>query len=122
MFLSEWREFPSVPCLARGGNLMTARVLMSFKSRVSPTRFRACSLPGRAKDLSAPQYHYRYFKSLALTIQINKGRNKTREMARRHQIATSLKSLSAGINLPFLLQRKLSNYTEEYGNITNTMT
>jgi len=57
MFLLEWREFPSVPCLAGGGgegNLMTARVSMLLKSRASLTCFRACFLPGRAKDLLAP--------------------------------------------------------------------
>ena len=56
MFLSEWRKFPSAPCLAEENNLMTARVSMLLKSRASLTCFRACSLPGRAKDLSAPQY------------------------------------------------------------------
>ena len=37
-FLSEWREFPSAPCLAEGvgWNLMTARVYMLLKSRASP--------------------------------------------------------------------------------------
>ena len=56
MFLSEWREFPLAPCLAGGKKekKMTARVSMSLKSRASLTRFRACFLPGRAKDLSAP--------------------------------------------------------------------
>ena len=56
MLLSEWREFPSAPCLAGGGNLMTVRVSMLLKSRESLTCFRACFLPGRAKDLSAPRY------------------------------------------------------------------
>jgi hypothetical protein len=37
---------------------MTARVLMLLKSRASLTCFRACFLPGRAKDLSAPRYSY----------------------------------------------------------------
>ena len=54
MFLSEWREFPSAPCLA-GKNLMTARVSMLLKSRASLTCFRACLLPDRAKDLSSPR-------------------------------------------------------------------
>ena len=37
MFLSEWREFPSAPCLAGGKkNLMAARVSMMLKSRASP--------------------------------------------------------------------------------------
>jgi hypothetical protein len=36
--------------------LMTARVLMLLKSQASLTCFRACFLPGRAKDLSAPWY------------------------------------------------------------------
>jgi hypothetical protein len=36
MFLSEWREFPSAPFLAGGGDLMTARVAMLLKSRASP--------------------------------------------------------------------------------------
>ena len=35
MFLSEWREFPSAPCLAEKKNL-TARVSMLLKSRASP--------------------------------------------------------------------------------------
>ena len=58
MFLSEWREFPSVPCLAgkKKKTLMTARVSMLLKSLASLKCFRACFLPGRAKDLSAPRY------------------------------------------------------------------
>ena len=58
MFLSEWREFPSAPCLAGGGgrDLMTARVSMLLKSRAFLRRFRARFLPGWAKDLSAPRY------------------------------------------------------------------
>jgi len=58
MFLSEWREFSSAPCLAKGGggDLMTAHVSMLLKSRTSLTCFRACFLPGRAKDLLAPWY------------------------------------------------------------------
>ena len=59
MFLSEWHEFPLAPCLAGKKNLMTARVSMLFKSRVSLTCFRACFLPGWAMELSAPQYVYR---------------------------------------------------------------
>jgi len=57
MFLSEWRELPSTPCL-RGEEkkLMTARVSMLLKSRMSLTSFRACFLPGRAKNLSASMY------------------------------------------------------------------
>jgi hypothetical protein len=35
MFLSEWREFPSAPCLA-GKNLMTDSVWMLLKSRTTP--------------------------------------------------------------------------------------
>ena len=59
MFLSEWREFPSAPCLAGGGggNPMTARVSMLLKSRASLTCFRACFLPGRAKNVTAPRYN-----------------------------------------------------------------
>jgi len=56
MFLSEWRKFPSAPCLAGAGDLRTARVSMLLKSRASLTCFRACFLPGRAKDLSASRY------------------------------------------------------------------
>ena len=36
MFLPEWREFPSAPCLAGKKNLMTAGVSMLLKSRASP--------------------------------------------------------------------------------------
>jgi len=37
-------------------NLMTARVSILLKSRASLKSFRACFLPGRAKDLSACRY------------------------------------------------------------------
>jgi len=70
MFLSEGHEFPSAPCLARGGkkNMMAARVSMLLKSRTSLTCFRACLLPGRAKDLSAPR---------TKTLHIKKQHNKS---------------------------------------------
>jgi len=55
MFLSEWRELLRRLVLQEK-NFMTARVSMLLKSRVSLTYFRACFLPGRAKDLSAPRY------------------------------------------------------------------
>jgi len=56
MFLSDWREFPLASCLAeKKKNLMTAPVSMLLKSHVSLKCFQARFLPGRAKDLSAPQ-------------------------------------------------------------------
>jgi len=66
MFLSEWREFPSAPCLAGKETLMTARVSMLLKSCASLACFRACFLPGRAKDLSAFRYAT---KALGVTSQ-----------------------------------------------------
>ena len=54
MFLSEWHEFPSAPCLAGKKNLMTARVSMLLKSRASLTCFRACFLPGRLRTYQHP--------------------------------------------------------------------
>ena len=62
MFLSEWREFPSAPCLARK-NFMTARASILLKSRASLTCFRACFVAGRTKNLSAPRY-----KNLTLVV------------------------------------------------------
>jgi len=53
MFLSEWPEYPSAPCLAGKKNLITARVSMLLKLRASLTCFRVCFIPGGAKDLSA---------------------------------------------------------------------
>ena len=47
-------SFGALPC--RKINLMPARVSILLKSRASLTCFRACFLPGRAKDLSAPRY------------------------------------------------------------------
>ena len=38
---------------------MTVRISMLLKSRASRTCFRACFLPGRAKDLSAPRVYLR---------------------------------------------------------------
>jgi len=64
MFLSEWREIPSAPCLTgKKKILMTARVSTLLKSRASLTCYRACFLPGRTKDLSAARY---FFEQMAL--------------------------------------------------------
>jgi len=49
-----WISFGALPCRKR--NLMTARFSILSKSRASLTWFRACFLPGLAKDLSAPRY------------------------------------------------------------------
>jgi len=49
-----WISFGALPC--RKNNLMTFCVSILLKSRASLTCFRACFLPGRAKDLSAPRY------------------------------------------------------------------
>ena len=49
-----WISFGALPCRKKK-NLMTACVLMLLKSRMSLTCFRACFLPGWAKDLSAPR-------------------------------------------------------------------
>jgi len=49
-----WISFGALPCRKR--SLMTARVSILLKSRASLTCFRACFLPGRAKDLSASRY------------------------------------------------------------------
>ena len=48
-----WISFGALPCRKR--NLMTARFSILLKSRASLTCFGACFLPGRDKDLSAPQ-------------------------------------------------------------------
>ena len=56
MFLSERREFP-LRCPAVGGELDdSSRLDVVEIARASLTCFRACFLPGRAKDLSAPLY------------------------------------------------------------------
>ena len=62
MFLPEWREFLSAPCLAGGKKNppMTARVSRLLKSRAFLTCFRACYLPGRAKDLSVRRYKHNF--------------------------------------------------------------
>ena len=61
MFLSEWREFPSAPCLAEKKKLDDSSRLDVLKSHTSLTCFRDCFLPGRAKDLSAPWYSINTF-------------------------------------------------------------
>jgi len=50
-----WISFGALHCRGEK-NLMTARVSMLLKLRASLACFRACFLPGRAKDLSAPRY------------------------------------------------------------------
>ena len=54
MFLSEWREFPSAPCLAGKKKDDFSRLVVEI-ARVL-TCLRACFPPARAKDLSAPRY------------------------------------------------------------------
>ena len=51
-----WISFGALPCRGEKKPLMTARGSMLLKSRASLTCFRACFIPGRAKDLSAPRY------------------------------------------------------------------
>jgi len=53
MFLSEWREFPSAPCLA-GKNLDDSSHLDVIEITRVPDMLPF--LPDRAKDLSAPRY------------------------------------------------------------------
>ena len=47
-----WISFGALSCKKK--NLMRSRVSMLLKSRASLTCFRACFLPGRTKNLSAP--------------------------------------------------------------------
>jgi hypothetical protein len=54
MFLSKWREFPSTPCLAGKKKLDDSSRLGVVKIARGLTCFRACFLPCRARDLSAP--------------------------------------------------------------------
>ena len=57
MFLSEWREFPSVPCLA-GKETWWQLASRFCWNRAPLTCFQVCFLPGRAKDLLAPRYSF----------------------------------------------------------------
>jgi len=67
-----WISFGALPC--RGGkNLMTGRVSMLLKSRASLTCFRAFLLPGRAKDLSAPQYLFLHYFFCLVTAGLGAG-------------------------------------------------
>ena len=59
MSVSELHEFPSAPCLAGKKKLDESSIML--KSRASLTCFRACFLPGRAKDLSAPRYYCHFY-------------------------------------------------------------
>jgi len=55
MFPSEWPEFPPAPCHAGGKNLDDSSRLDVVEIARFHDIFRACLLPGRAKDLSAPR-------------------------------------------------------------------
>ena len=59
MFLLEWREFPSAPCLAGKEKLDDSSRLDVVEILAILTEKLACFLPGRAKDLSAPLYFIR---------------------------------------------------------------
>jgi len=56
MFLSEWREFPSAPCLAGKTKKLDDSSRLDVVEIARVPDMRTCFLPGRAKDLSAPQY------------------------------------------------------------------
>jgi len=63
MFLSEWREFPSAPCLAAKGGGGTWWQLASrcCWNRARPWHAsELCFLPESAKDLSAPRVFIKY--------------------------------------------------------------
>ena len=62
MFLSEWREFPSAPCLAEK-KLDNSCLDVVEIARV-PDMLPSFFLPGRAKDLSAPLYKIPTFKPI----------------------------------------------------------
>jgi len=53
MFLSEWREFPSAPCLA-GRKKLDDSSRLDVVEIAHPDVLQACLLPVRAKDLSTP--------------------------------------------------------------------
>jgi len=55
MFLSEWREFPSPHFLAKKKKLDDSSRLDVVEIAQYLTCFRACFLPARDKDLSAPR-------------------------------------------------------------------
>jgi len=65
-----WISFSALPC--RKDNLMTARVSMLLKSRASLICFRACFLPGWAKDLPAPQYCHNELSTCQTAIVLAK--------------------------------------------------
>jgi len=64
MFVSEWREFPSTPCLAGKKNLMTPYVSMLLKSRMSPDilPFSLCNKERQFGTWTDPSFqrHYRF--------------------------------------------------------------
>ena len=59
-----WIFFDALPC--RKKKIMATCGSMLLKSRASLTCFRACFLPGRAKDLSAPPYNAMYTSGVLL--------------------------------------------------------
>jgi hypothetical protein len=63
-----WISFGALPCRGGKKNLMTSRVSMLLKSRASLTCFRACFIPGRDKDLSAPRYILNASCDLTITV------------------------------------------------------
>jgi len=103
-----WICFGTLPCRKKI-NSMTSRVSMLLKSRASLTCFRACFLPGRAKDLSANRLYLHSF--LTSTLDRDKWLNSrsvrfTSQKVRRCPLNKRLGSPSAGVEVSF--ERKLS--------------
>ena len=56
MFLSQWREFPSAPCLAGGEKKTSSQLASRCWNCARPWHASDRFLPGRAKDFSALRY------------------------------------------------------------------
>jgi len=119
--------FGALPCRKR--NLMTARVSIYLKSRASLTSIRACFLPGRAKDLSAPRY------DICIDVQSNwspawyttQKRNRKRLSLRSYRkLLTFLKSIKHNYTYQITIRstaintRKLQTYNYKFPKISAT--
>ena len=83
-------SFGTLPCRKR--NLMMAHVSILLKSRASLTRFWACFIPGRAKDLSVPWY---YLSEGIEEDQEKPVRCNTRKIDKHYAVLTGLVAVHA---------------------------
>ena len=123
MFLSEWLEFSSAPCLAGGeggGNLMTARVSMLLKSRTSPDLlpFNSCNKKSLAvRHINRPLFPTTLFDFVLRHREVGRAKDLSSHFWWTYMsttLARNFTSVAAFLQNAFLLFKKIKTSRPEH--------